>query len=67
MIIREYYLTREDGVRLYHTYSDQHYKIRQIDTDIIYDDAIDVEDTPHVYIETDELIEEPENGEQNNA
>lgn len=57
MIIKEFYETREDGVNLYRTYSDEGYKIKQIPTDIIYDEAIDVETAPYVYIETNEKIE----------
>ena len=56
MIKREYYLTREDGVNLYRTYSDEGFKIRQIQTGIIYDEAIDVENAPYTYTETKELI-----------
>ena len=41
-----------------HTYSDQHLKIRQVDTGIIYEDAID--SVVHAYEETDEPIEENE-------
>ena len=57
MIVREYYKTRKDGVKLYRTYSDEDYKIKQLPTEIIYDEAIDVEDAPYTYIETDEKIE----------
>lgn len=57
MIQREYYTTREDGVRLYRTYSDTHHKIMQKPTMVVYDEAIDVEGAPYEYVETDELIE----------
>lgn len=60
MIIREFYLTREDGVNLYKTYSDQGFKIKQIETGVVYDEAIDVENAPYTYEETDELIEQVE-------
>lgn len=65
MIKREYYKTRrKDGVKLYRTYSDENYKIKQIETGIIYDEAIDVENSIYTYEETDELIEiEDESGE----
>lgn len=33
------------------------YKILQLDTGILYDEAIDVENSPHVYVETEILIE----------
>ena len=57
MIVREFYKTREDGVNLYRTYSDENYKIRQIETGIIYDEAIDVENAEYTYKETEEKIE----------
>lgn len=57
MIVREFYKTREDGVNLYRTYSDSNYYIRQIETGNMYSEAVDVEDAPYTYEETDELIE----------
>ncbi len=65
MLKREFYREREDGVKLYRTYSDEGFKIRQIETGIVYSEAIDVENTPYTYEETDEKIEpiEPEDGE----
>lgn len=58
MIKKEFYKTRKDGVNLYRTYSDQGYRIKQIETSNVYDEAIDVEDAPYTYEETDMLIEE---------
>ena len=60
MIVREFYKTREDGVNLYRTYSDENYKIRQIKTDTVYDEAIDVEGAEYTYEETEEKIDIPE-------
>ena len=57
MIKREYYLTREDGVNLYRTYSDEGFKIMQLQTGIIYDEAIDIEFASYTYIETSEKVE----------
>lgn len=57
MIIKEFYKTRSDGVNLYRSYSDENFKIKQEQTGIIYDEAIDVEDAPYTYIETDEKVE----------
>lgn len=57
MIVREYYATREDGVVLYRTYSDTNHKIMQKPTMAVYDEAIDVENAPYEYVETDELID----------
>ena len=62
MKIREFYKTREDGVNLYRTYSDQGFMLRQNETGILYGEPIDVEDAPYTYEETDILIE---NGEGN--
>lgn len=61
MIVREYYKTRKDGVNLYKTYSDEQYMIRKIGTDEVYDGAIDVENAPYEYEETDVKIEIEEN------
>lgn len=57
MIKREFYLTREDGVNLYRTYSDEGYYIKQEQTGAVYEEAIDVESAPYTYVETNELIE----------
>ncbi|MBQ4447437.1 MAG: hypothetical protein II897_04000 [Clostridia bacterium] len=40
------------------TYSDSGFRIRQLDTGMIYDDAVD--SVPHEYEETDELIPVPD-------
>ena len=42
--------------RLIRTYSTSGYKIRQIETDAIYDEAVDVRPCRYTYEETDELI-----------
>ena len=47
----------EDGNRVRH-YSDERYKIRQVETGIIYDDAVDYIPCIYTYEETDILIEE---------
>lgn len=65
MIKKELYLTRKDGVKLYRTYSDQNKYILQLPTNIKYGEAIDVENAPYTYVETDELIEVEENGATN--
>ena len=56
MIIREFLETREDGVNLYRTYSDKGVMLRQVETDILYSEPIDIEEAPYTYEETDELI-----------
>lgn len=58
MIVREFYKTREDGVRLYRTYSDEGLMIQKVGTDELYYEAIDVEGAPFTYEETDVPIEE---------
>lgn len=58
MIKKEFYKTRKDGINLYRTYSDEGYRIKQIDTSDVYNEAIDIEDAPYTYEETDMLIEE---------
>lgn len=60
MIVKKFYKTREDGINLYRTYSDEKYKIRKIGTDEIYDEAIDIEGSDYRYEETDEKIEDDE-------
>ena len=60
MIKRDFYMTRNDGVNLFRTYSDENYRILQEETGNVFDEAIDVESANYTYIETDEKIEEPE-------
>ena len=60
MIKREYFRTRKDGVSLYRTYSDENYRIEQVETGYVFDEAIDVETAEYTYVETSEKIEEPE-------
>ena len=57
MIVREYYDMRFDGVALYRTFSDAGFRIRQVETNVVYDDAVDVDGAPYTYEETDEIIE----------
>ena len=59
-IVKEFYRTRNDGVNLYKTYSDEGYRIHKLNTDEIYDEAIDVENAPYEYEETTEKIETEE-------
>lgn len=57
MIIREFYMTRKDGVNLYKTYSDKGVYIIKQGTDEKYDEAIDIEDADCIYEETEEIID----------
>lgn len=59
-IVREFYKTRKDGVNLYRTYSDEGYMIHKLNTEEIYNEAIDVENAPFEYEETTEKIETEE-------
>lgn len=62
-VIRVYYTTRSDGVKLYRfaapntktgdEWDKPKFKIRQDQTGILYDEAIDVENAPFTYTETD--------------
>lgn len=61
MIVREFYKTRKDDVNLYRTYSDAGFYIIQNETGAMYSEAIDVENAPYTYTETDEKIEVEEN------
>ena len=61
MIIKEYYSTREDGVNLYRSFSDNGVMIRKLGTQQTYAEAIDVENAPYKYVETDIPIETSHN------
>ena len=57
MIIKEFYRTRGDGVKLYKNYSDRGVFILKVGTDEKYDTAIDIEDSRFEYTETEEKID----------
>lgn len=59
MVIKEYYTTRYDGVRLVRNYSDQNVCIKN-ELGEIYEEAIDPENISHTYEETDIPIYIPE-------
>ncbi len=52
MIVKEFYQTRKDGVKLFKTYSDSGVHIRKVGTNEVYLEAVDVEDAPFEYEET---------------
>ena len=56
MIVKEYYGIRKDKVKLQKTYSDNNKIIHKIGTDEEYNIAIDVENAPFEYEETDKDI-----------
>ena len=61
MVVKEFYRTREDGVRLYKSYSNNGYYIQKVGTDEVYTEAIDVEDAPYEqYVEIEEKIKDNE-------
>ena len=68
MIKTEYYNTRNDGVILVKTYSTENKYIKQLETNLEYDIAIDVGEVElgiykpknYTYEETNELIKEDE-------
>lgn len=51
MIVTEFYKTRADGVRLVRTYSDAGLLIER--DGVVYEEAIDPEDSGRVYTETE--------------
>jgi hypothetical protein len=55
-VIKELYLTRNDGVKLYRNYSDSDLYIEQIETGIKYVEAIDIENASYTYKETEDKI-----------
>ena len=57
MIVREFYMTRKDGVNLYRTYSDANKYIKKVGTNEEYSEAIDIEGAPYTYEETNKEIE----------
>ena len=64
MIVREFYRTRNDGVNLYRTYSDAGFTLIRNDGKE-YDEAIDVEDAPYTYTESENKVEVMSDGDHN--
>ena len=60
MIVKEFFKQRKDGVKLYRTYSDEDFIIKKVGTEEFYSEAIDVENAPYTYEETEEKIEREE-------
>ena len=56
-IITNYYRTRKDGVKLYRTYSDSGRSVVREDG-VVFDEAVDVENSGHTYVEGDFLPDE---------
>lgn len=60
MIVKEYYTTRKDGVKLYKTFSNANKIIHKVGTNEEYTEAIDIENAPYTYEETDKEIPKAE-------
>ena len=60
MIKKVFLKTRKDKVSLYKIYSDADFIIKKVGTDELYEEAIDVENMPFEYEETNEKIETEE-------
>ena len=61
MIVIDFYREREDGVRLYRTYSSEGMKIEC--DGVLYDEAVDPENSGRIYTESDvpaDVYQEPE-------
>lgn len=54
MIVTEFYMTRDDGVKLYRTYSDEGFYIERDGE--MYEEAIDPESAGRTYTETTETF-----------
>ena len=59
MIVKDYYKTRADGVKLYRYHSDRGQQIEQSGTGYLYDEAIDPESSTYTYAETGDDEEIP--------
>lgn len=57
MIIKEFYMMRKDGIKLYKTYSDISVYIRKVGTNEEYTEAIDTETALYEYEETAKPID----------
>ena len=57
MIIKEFYMTRSDGVNLFRTYSDEGRNMLQNETGIVYAEAVDVESAPYTYKEIEDGVD----------
>lgn len=59
MIVKDYYKTRTDGVKLYRYRSDEGRQIEQSGTGYLYDEAIDPEGSTYTYAEAADSDEIP--------
>ncbi len=63
-MLRTETLTREDGVTLVRTYSDAGRLILQNETGLLYDEAVDVENSGYTYTESDQMSDDTLTAEQ---
>lgn len=63
-MLRTELLTREDGVTLVRTYSDAGQLILQNETGLLYDEAVDVENSGYTYTESDQMSDDTLTAEQ---
>ena len=61
LLIKPEIVIREDGVKLTRLVSDQGKYLRQKQTGILYEDAVDLPNTGFTYEEADEYINQEEN------
>lgn len=56
MVKTEYFTTRADGVKLYRTFSTEGKALLQVETGIVYSEAVDIEGASYTYeeVEADE-------------
>ena len=62
-IVTQYPYTDEEGIthsNLVKTYSDENFKIVQVETGLVYEEAVDIYPSRYTYEETNEQIEVPE-------
>lgn len=57
MLKRVFHRTRADGVKLYRTYSDEGKVLLQNETGLVFTEAVDVENAPYTYTESEESPE----------
>lgn len=53
MIVTETIIAK-NGARMVRTYSNEGLRLRQVQTGVIYDEAIDIENSGYTYIETED-------------
>ena len=63
-MLRTETLTREDGVTLVRTYSDAGRLILQNETGLLYDEAVDVENSGYTYTESEQMSDDTLTAEQ---